>query len=55
MPNFRSISFKMAVLQEGGQNLPPPHVCVIQKTPCGIGLIKAPEFPVNRVFEGKNK
>ena len=28
----------MAVLQGGGQNLPPPHVCVIQKTPCGIGL-----------------
>ena len=29
----------MAVLQGGGQNLP-PHVCVIQKTPCGIGLKK---------------
>ena len=30
----------MAVLQGGGQNLPPPpNVCVIQKTPCGIGLI----------------
>ena len=27
----------MTVLQGGGQNLP-PHVCVIQKTPCGIGL-----------------
>ena len=27
----------MAVLQGGRQNLP-PHVCVIQKTPCGIGL-----------------
>ena len=39
MPNFKSISFKMAVLQGGGQNLPPPDVCVIQKTPCGIGLI----------------
>ena len=39
MPNFKSISFKMAVLQGGGQILPPPHVCVIQKTPCGIGLI----------------
>ena len=38
MPNFKSISFKMAVLQGGGQNLPPPHVCVIQKTPCEIGL-----------------
>ena len=39
MPNFKSISLKMAVLQWGGQNLPPPpHVCVIQKTPCGIGL-----------------
>ena len=37
MPNFKSISFKMAVLQGGGQNLP-PYVCVIQKTPCGIGL-----------------
>ena len=38
MPNFKSISFQMAVLQGGGQNLPPPHVCVIQKTQCGIGL-----------------
>ena len=28
----------MAVLQGGGQNLP-SHVCVIQKTPCGIGLM----------------
>ena len=27
MPNFKSISFKMAVLQEGGQNLPSPCVC----------------------------
>ena len=33
MPNFKSISFKMAVLQRGGQ-----CVCVIQKTPCGTGL-----------------
>ena len=39
MPNFKSISFKMAVLQGSGQNLPPsPHVCVIQKTPYEIGL-----------------
>ena len=28
----------MTVLQGGGQNLPPPHVCVIQKASCGIGL-----------------
>ena len=27
MPNFKSMSFKMAVLQGGGQNLPPPCVC----------------------------
>ena len=27
----------MAVLQGGRQTLPPPHVCVIQKTPCAIG------------------
>ena len=40
MPDFKSISFKMAVLQGGRQNLPPP-VCAIQKTPCGIRL-KAP-------------
>ena len=39
MPDFKSISFKMAVLQGGGQNLP-PHVCVIQKTAYGIGLRK---------------
>ena len=37
MPNFKSISFKMAVLQGAGR-ICPPHVCVIQKTPCGIGL-----------------
>ena len=42
MPNFKSISFKMAVLQGGGGGgggrICPPHVCLIQKTPCGIGL-----------------
>ena len=27
MPNFKSISFKMAMLQGGGQNLPSPCVC----------------------------
>ena len=27
MPNFKSISFKVAVLQGGGQNLPSPCVC----------------------------
>ena len=27
----------MAVLQ-GADRICPPHVCVIQKTPCGIGL-----------------
>ena len=37
MPNFKSISFKMAVLKGAGR-ICPPHVCVIQKTPCGIGL-----------------
>ena len=38
VPNAKSISFKMAVLQGAGR-ICPPHVCVIQKTPCGIGLI----------------
>ena len=38
MPNFKSISLKMAVLQGAGGICPPPPVCVIQKTPCGIGL-----------------
>ena len=38
MPNFKSISFKMAVLQRGRAESAPPHVCAIQKTPCGIGL-----------------
>ena len=47
MPNFKSISFKMAVLQGGGQNLP-PHVCVIQKTPCGIGLRELSFFSSRR-------
>ena len=37
MSNFKSISFKMAVLQGAGR-ICPPHVCVIQKTPCGRGL-----------------
>ena len=37
MPNFDSISFKMAVLQGAGR-ICPSHVLVIQKTPCGIGL-----------------
>ena len=37
MPNFKSISFKMAVLQGAGR-ICPPHVCVIQKIPCGTGL-----------------
>ena len=27
MPNFKSISFNMAVLQGGGQSLPSPCVC----------------------------
>ena len=40
MPNLKSISFKIAVLQGGGGagRICPPHVCVIQKTPCGVGL-----------------
>ena len=37
MPNFKSISFKMAVLQGVGR-ICPPHLCVIEETPCGIGL-----------------
>ena len=37
MPNLKSISFEMTELQGGGWNLP-PHVCVIQNTPCGKGL-----------------
>ena len=42
MPNCKSISFEMTELWEGGEGRAesaPPHVCVIQKTPCGIGLI----------------
>ena len=41
MPNFKSISFEMVVLKGqfvGWVESAPPHVCVIQKTPCGIGL-----------------
>ena len=38
MPNFESISFKMAVLQGGAGRICPHHVYVIQKTPSGIGL-----------------
>ena len=41
MPNFKSISFKMAVLQGAGR-ICPPHVWVIQKTPCGVGLTNIP-------------
>ena len=51
MPNLKSISFKMAVLQGGRQNLPPPQVCVIQKTPCGIG--KEILLKINLVIIGK--
>ena len=32
MSNFKSISFKMAVLQGGGQNLPSPCVCYPKDT-----------------------
>ena len=32
MPNFKFISFKMAVLQGGGQNLPSPCVCIIKES-----------------------
>ena len=40
MPNFKSISFKMAVLQRArAESHLPPYMCVIQKIPCGIGLI----------------
>ena len=38
----------MAVLQGSGQNLP-PHVCVIQKTPCGIGLRCSTVVECNRI------
>ena len=37
MPNFESISFEMTQLYGAGR-ICPPHVCVIQKTPCGTGL-----------------
>ena len=47
MPNFKSISFKMAVLQ-GADRICPPHVCVIQKTPFGIGL-KVTKFREDRL------
>ena len=30
MPNFKSISLKMAVLQGAGQNLPSPCVCYLK-------------------------
>ena len=51
MPNFKSISFKMAVLQGGVGRICPPHVCVIQKTPCGIGLKKAKPCDLVSYFE----
>ena len=37
MPNFKSTSFKMTMLQGAGR-ICPPHVCIIQKTSCRIGL-----------------
>ena len=40
MPNFKSIAFKMAVLQGAAESA--PHVCVIQKTLCGIRLNHSP-------------
>ena len=36
MLNFKSISFKTTV-SRGASRICPPQVCVIQKTPCGIG------------------
>ena len=36
MPNFKSIPFEMTDLW--GRIESAPTVCVIQKTPCGIGL-----------------
>ena len=50
MPNFKSILFKMAVLQGAGR-ICPPHVCVIQKTPRVIGL----RDETNSYFHGDNK
>ena len=37
MPNFKSISFEITEVQEACR-ICPPHVCVMQRTPCGIGL-----------------
>ena len=55
IPNFKSISFKMALLQGDGQNLPPSSLCVIQKTPYGIGLINVPFISVNGLCEKYNE
>ena len=38
MTTFKSISYKMTVLQGAGR-IYPPHVCATLKTACGIGLI----------------
>ena len=43
MPNFKSISFKMAVLQRAGR-ICPLHVLIIRKTPCGMGLKPASDL-----------
>ena len=39
IPNFKSISSEMSELQGEGR-IYTPDVCVIRKTPCGIGLRK---------------
>ena len=52
MPNFKSISFKMAVLQAG--RICPPHVCVIQKTPCGIGLKESGGFELRMMTSSQH-
>ena len=51
MPNFKSISSKMAVLQGAGR-ICPPHVCVIQKNPCGIGLSLESKRQLNNALHG---
>ena len=60
MPNFKSIFFKMAVLQGGGENLPSPCLCypkdpMWNRVKIGFNITKFSEDSVNdcRPFRGE--
>ena len=51
MPNFKSMSFKMAVLQGGGQNLPSSYVCY-PKDSVGNKVLRLKFFKYSLFYAG---